>query len=172
MQPPAPRTPLAPTAPAGGAVPARAADSPGRRWLERAARGVLLLLACYHVLTGVIAMAFPDLSLPFYEGLYEFDPDFTVQYQLILKPWGAYAVFTGLVLFPAFLDPRRYRGLVVALCLLLLLRCGYRTLYAAEAAAVFGISPGRNALNVGLMVGYLAALVPWTVATWREPGRA
>ena len=49
------------------------------RWLTLAARGVLLLLAVYHVITGVLSVFLPELSRPFYETLYHFHPHFWEQ---------------------------------------------------------------------------------------------
>ena len=150
------------------ATPARAHPATPRPVLETLCRAVLALLAGYHLLTGVVAVWFPDWSFSFYDQLYHFDPRDTAQYRLILKPWGAYALFTGAVLVPACVDPRRLRPVIVVLCGLLCLRCGYRLAFAEEGYAVFGIDGVRNLTNVLLMASYVVVLAPWCLLSWLD----
>ena len=150
--------------------PATAATTPRSRVNPRlalACKVVLFLLATYHLLTGVVAVFMPDMSRPFYEMLYHFKPHFWEQYILILKPWGAYALFTGAALSFAFWDPRRYRGVIWCMTALLLVRVGYRLLFWEEAWRVFQIDAARNFLNAGLMVIWATVLGAWSVADWR-----
>jgi ABC-type Fe3+-siderophore transport system permease subunit len=140
--------------------------------LEWLCKAVLLLLAVYHVATGVVAIFFPDFSFPFYDALYHADPLDTAQYRLILKPWGAYAIFTGAVLFAAWREPRRFRPVIVALVGLLAMRCSYRLAFAADAWVVFGIDAVRNWTNVLLMTSYVVVLAPWCLLSWLDERRA
>lgn len=137
-------------------------------WHTTLCRAVLVLLALYHLTTGVVAVCFPEFSRTFYATLYHFEPHYWEQYRLILKPWGSYAFFTGLLMALAAYDPRRYRAVIACVILLLSIRIGYRVLYAAEAAEVFRIDAARNALNVGLIVVWVAVLSSWSILDLRR----
>ena len=131
-------------------------------------RGVLGLLGLYHCVTGVVSVGFPDFSEAFYQTLYHFHPEMTAQYKLILRPWGALALFAGVVGLVAATDPRRYIGVVWAIAGLLLLRVVYRLWLADEMWAVFRIDPGRNVVNVGIILVEVAILVVWCVRAHRS----
>lgn len=113
----------------------------------QAVRALLGFLSVYHVVTGIVSVFFPDFSERFYQVLYHFHPTMTEQYKLVLKPWGALALCAGITGLYAARDPRRYRGVVVAIAILLALRVGYRTYYATTLLEVFRIDYARNATN-------------------------
>ncbi|MEZ6189552.1 MAG: hypothetical protein R3F62_31700 [Planctomycetota bacterium] len=151
------------------AVPAQPYPYPR---LRLAAQLVLGFLALYHVLTGILCVCFPEYSKDIYAAVYDFHPRYWEQYRLILKPWGSYAIFTGAVLTFAARNPDRYRAVVWCMCGLLLIRCSYRTLFAADAHEVFKMDYARNFVNVGLMLSYCAVLIPWSVLQYRAAKRA
>ena len=127
-------------------------------------RLVLLVFSAYHLVTGVVSVCFPEFSEVFYQKLYHFYPAMTDQYQLVLKPWGALAFFAGVMGFYAVFDPYRYRGVIVAILILLVTRVGYRTLFADELEDVFKMDKARNAANTGLIA---AEVVLFSVWLWR-----
>lgn len=145
--------------------------NPARLGLEWTFRAVLLLLALYHLATGVIAVFFPEFSRGFYQALYHFEPHYWDQYRLILKPWGSYALFTGAVLSCACWAPRKHKSVIWAMTGLLCLRVGYRLICQDEAAAVLGIDQARNYLNVGLMLVWIVVLSVWSLVEARSPRR-
>lgn len=136
--------------------------------LTFACRAVLLLLSCYHVVTGVVSVGFPDFSESFYQALYHFHPEMTEQYKLVLRPWGALALFAGVVGLFAFRDPRRYVGVVWSIALLLTMRVVYRTALAEDLWRVFQIDPTRNRINAGIMAVEVIILVAWALRERRR----
>jgi hypothetical protein len=131
-------------------------------------RVVLLILSGYHVVTGIVSVFFVDFSERFYQVLYHFHPEMTEQYKLVLRPWGALALFAGIVGLYAARDPRRYRGVVTALALLLALRVGYRSLLAPQLLEVFQIDYARNSANSVLIACEVLLLSTWL---WRTRER-
>ncbi|MCA8920819.1 MAG: hypothetical protein KDD82_03355 [Planctomycetes bacterium] len=140
--------------------------------LRKVVQGVLVFLAIYHVATGILCVCFPEYSRDIYAAVYDFNPKYWDQYRLILKPWGSYAIFTGAVLAFAARDPERYRAVIWCMCGLLLVRCGYRLIFAGEAEAVFRMHRSRNYVNVALMLSYNTVLIPWSVLQYRAAKRA
>jgi hypothetical protein len=135
--------------------------------LTIAVRLVLVVFSAYHLVTGVVSVCFPEFSEVFYQKLYHFYPTMTEQYKLVLKPWGALAFFAGVMGFYAVWDPYRYRGVLVALVILLVTRVGYRSAFADELVEVFQIDKPRNAINTGLIA---AEVVLFSVWLWRTRG--
>lgn len=136
--------------------------------LTLAVQVVLGVLSTYHLVTGVVSVCFPEFSLAFYRALYHFHPQATEQYFMILKPWGALAFCAGVVGLFACHDPRRYRGVVLALAVLLTIRCGYRTLFADDMARVFLIDGARNFANTAIIACEVALLSIWLWRTRHE----
>lgn len=130
-------------------------------------RSYLAILAVYHVFTGVVSFAFPHFALRFYRTLYACDPVEQQQLVLVMKPWGALAVFAGFAGGWAAVDPRRYIGVVAALWILLVLRITFRIGWRRELGDLGRIPSHRNlistaALGVGaLILGvWLAGALP------------
>jgi len=132
--------------------------------LEWACRVVLGVLSAYHVVTGVVSVGFPRFSERFYQALYHFHPQMTEQYTLVLKPWGALALFAGVVGGFAAWDPERYPGVVLAVAGLLALRVGYRTVFAADMTRVFRVDRRRNTVNSVVMAAEVVLFAAWLVA--------
>ncbi len=129
--------------------------------LDVLCRVVLAVLSSYHIVTGVVSVGFPDFSEHFYKRLYHFHPEMTEQYKLVLRPWGALALFAGIAGLFAATDPDRYYGLVLAITLLLGLRVSYRTMLAAKMQAVFQIDARRNRANTAIILIEISVLTAW-----------
>ncbi len=132
-------------------------------WLHGVGRGYLAFLSVYHVITGVMSFAFPDSALVMYRGLYGCNPVERRHVALMLKPWGALAVFAGLCGLYAVGDPVRYRGVVVALVALLALRVVYRVWCRESLRTIGGIAPRRNAISIAALLAGIAVLSGWLI---------
>ena len=126
-------------------------------------RAYLLVLSTYHVFTGLASCFAPDLALSFYRKFYDCNPVERKHLALVLQPWGALALCAGIAGLFAASDPVRYRGVILALAILLALRVYYRLVYRSWLHDISGIAPRRNALSVGVLVAGLAILVSWLV---------
>jgi hypothetical protein len=116
--------------------------------------GYLLFLSAYHVWSGGISFFAPSFALRFYRAAYGCEPTERRHLLLILRPWGALAIFAGLAGFVAFFVTEARVWIVGALVVLLLLRVGYRVGLSRELRELSGITPKRNTISVAcLMVG-------------------
>src|ERR1700676_3730371 len=82
----------------------------------------LVVLAADHLITGLAGVLFPKRAAGLYQRLFgaRFPADSPVT--AILRPWGALGVFAGLTgLLPVY-DSVRYRAVLFALLLLVVLR--------------------------------------------------
>ncbi len=75
--------------------------------------------------------------------------------KLVLKPWGALAVFAGIAGLFAATDPERYVGVVLGLIVLLCGRIYYRVVFWKDLLSTGGISPYRNRISVGVLLLFL-----------------
>jgi hypothetical protein len=121
----------------------------------------LAILSSYHVLTGLISFGFPGFAMRFYKTLYGCDPAERRQLTLVMKPWGALALFAGISGGFAAVDPQRYRGVVAALLLLLVLRVVYRFWCREELQLVGQIASHRNWLSMGAIFLGIVILAGW-----------
>jgi hypothetical protein len=113
----------------------------------------LAVLSAYHVWSGGISFFAPDFALQFYRGMYGCDPVEQRHLKLVLRPWGALAIFAGAVGFLPFVEPA-VRGWVSALLAgLLILRIGYRVGLRRELRELSRIEPVRNMVSVAMLVG-------------------
>jgi hypothetical protein len=128
-------------------------------------RAYLWLISVYHVMTGIISFGFPEFAMSFYRKLYGCNPVERRHLALVLKPWGALAVFAGVCGLFAATDPRRYIGVVAGLALLLLLRLIYRAVFYRQLAEISGISSRRNLVNIAFISAGLAILAGWLVVS-------
>lgn len=137
----------------------------GDTMLITVCRIYLAILSLYHVLTGVLSFAFPRFAMQFYKRVYGCDPEERQQLTIVMKPWGALAIFAGLCGCFAAVDPVRYRGVIASLMVLLILRVVYRILCRRALEEVGRIAPHRNfvsmvtiAVGIVLLSGLLLAL--------------
>jgi hypothetical protein len=109
-------------------------------------------LSIYHVWTGAISYFAPGFAMRFYRRLYDCNPVEQRHLHIILRPWGALALFAGVVGLATLPDPRAHPVLTGALALLLALRVGYRVRLRHELHAISGIAPARNWANIAVLV--------------------
>jgi hypothetical protein len=123
-------------------------------------------LSAYHVATGVISFWFPGAAMRFYRALYACDPAERRQLFVVMKPWGALALFAGVAGGYAAADPDRYVGVVAGLWLLLVLRIVFRVVCRRELQEVGGIPPHRNLVSMGAIAVGVAVLGLWLAEWW------
>ena len=123
----------------------------------------LWILSAYHVFTGIISFFFPEQALSFYKKLYGCNPIERKHLVIVLKPWGALAVFAGIAGFFAALDSGKYKGVVAGLALLLAMRVYYRIFFRDMLRDISGISPYRNLINVVLLLIGIMIITLWFV---------
>ena len=124
-------------------------------------RSYLAILSLYHVFTGVVSFAFPGFAIRFYKALYACAPAEQRQLKLVMKPWGALAIFAGLAGGFAAIDPARYWGVVVALWILLVLRIVFRLGWRSELVEVGRIPPYRNIFSAAIIAAGAVILGIW-----------
>jgi hypothetical protein len=122
-------------------------------WISHLASGYLAVLSAYHVWTGAISFFAPDFALRFYRGFYGCDPVERRHLRLVLRPWGALAIFAGLVGGIAFVAPSARFWIMSALAVLLALRIGYRLALRRDLAELAHIAPRRNLASTLLLAG-------------------
>jgi hypothetical protein len=127
----------------------------------------LTILSIYHVITGILSFWFPSVAFRFYKKMYGCDPEERRQLSLIMKPWGALAIFAGICGGFAASNPARYIGVTLALWILLILRIAYRFFYRAELLHVGKIPPHRNRISIlSLSIGVII-LGTWIIHFWK-----
>src|SRR3989344_3976863 len=94
--------------------------------LEIATLNYLFLFSCYHIITGVISVFFPNFALRFYRILYGFHPKETEQLKMTLRPWGNFAIAIGVIGFMVLYNMDKFFLILFPFALLLLIRIGYR----------------------------------------------
>lgn len=134
-------------------------------------KALLWFVALSHVTVGVGIMLTPDFQR-FMAGVYGADVTWTPELQYLLKPMGVFMLGLGLVGIAAALDPLRYRVVVVAFAVVLLLRVGQRVVHRDEIAEAFGLSAGRQLLNGSFffLLALALLLLVFTVGRRRSAG--
>jgi hypothetical protein len=125
------------------------------RWIWAAN---LIFLSLDHLSTGLLGVFAPQRAIRIYRGLFGIQFPESPEIVAVLKPWGALAVFAAVATIFPIVDPLRYRGVLIALLVLLLLRIMIRFSARATATALFGLSPQRNAWHIAL-IGLCASLI-------------
>lgn len=111
----------------------------------------LILLSLDHLSTGLLGVFAPQRAIRIYRGLFGIQFPDSPEIVAVLKPWGALAVFAAVATIFPIVDPVRYRGVLVALLVLLLLRIMIRFSARATATTLFGLSSRRNASHIALI---------------------
>jgi hypothetical protein len=127
--------------------------------IHELASGYLAILSVYHVWTGAISYFAPEFALRFYRGMYGCDPVERRHLVLVMRPWGALAIFAGLAGGVAFIEPGARPWIVAATALLLALRIGYRLVLRRELAEIARIERRRNLASTAMLAGGLLVLV-------------
>ena len=128
-------------------------------WISEASSAYLAILSVYHVWTGAISFFAPRFALRFYRGMYGCDPVERRHLTLVMRPWGALAIFAGLSGFVAFIEPRARVWIVGATAVLLALRIGYRVALRRELADIARIDARRNRISVSMLASGLFLLL-------------
>lgn len=131
--------------------------------MDTLCRIYLCILSAYHLFTGIVSMFFPKFAMDFYKRFYSCTPPDREDLFLILKPWGALAVFAGIAGFYAAADPGRYRGVILGLILLLAFRIYYRTVFGRMLARHANIPSRRNILNIAMIALGIVILGAWSL---------
>ena len=126
-------------------------------------QGYLFVLSAYHLWTGSVSYMCPGLAMKFYHRFYDCNPVEQRHLRIILRPWGALALFAGLVGMAAVKEPSRHPAILGSLALLLLLRIGYRIGLRAELREISGIAPHRNWTSIACLA-FGAAMLAWGTA--------
>jgi hypothetical protein len=111
----------------------------------------LILLSLDHLSTGLLGVFAPQRAIQMYRALFGIQFSENPEIAAVLKPWGALAVFAAVATIFPIVDPLRYRGVLIALLVLLLLRIMIRFCARATASALFGLSSRRNAWHIALI---------------------
>lgn len=117
-----------------------------------ALRGVLGLLAAYHVGIGLLAVFSPRMTARVSGALYALEAAENPQLRYGVRMLGLYALAIGALLSLAVWKPADYTEVILVVCGLQLARAACRVLLRQELAAAFNVPPRRNALNASLLL--------------------
>jgi len=117
----------------------------------------LIVLTADHLVTGFMGIVWPTKALSLYRRIFGVQMPSSPELLLVLRPWGALGVFAGLATLFPIVDPVRYKGILVALLALLLLRLAIRGSMKGEAGQLFQLSSARNGFHLSLIL--LSALL-------------
>lgn len=121
-------------------------------WVLPLGRGVLLLLAVYHLVSGALALLAPSRARAFVRALYAAELQSTPQLDYLVTMIGAQALAIGALATLAAISPLEHRSVIGALALLQLLRAGARIARRRALHTSLGVPPSRNALAAALLV--------------------
>lgn len=123
-------------------------------------RGVLALLAAYHLGIGLLSVSSLGATGRVAGALYGValgaDPD--PRFRHAVRMLGLYALALGTLLALAARDPLTHRDVIAVVAALQLARAAGRLLWRETLATAFGVPPRRNAVNAALLVAEAAAL--------------
>lgn len=120
--------------------------------LKQISMAYLFLFALYHLVTGIISVFFSRHAFKFYRVLYGFKPKEKKQLVLIFKPWGNFALLTGLIAFLVFLNITAYFLILYTFCVLLMIRIWYRSVFYKELNKEFRVSFWENARSIIIQI--------------------
>ena len=127
------------------------------------ARAVLVVLAAYHLTTGLLALTAPAKARRLMRTLYGADLPDAAALDYAVSMIGAQALAIGVLAAVAAVDPARYRWVVAALALLQLLRAIVRVGRARVLRDALGVLPRRNVTMVVVLLLEVAALTAFLV---------
>jgi len=110
-------------------------------------RALMSWVCAGHFATGVLALISGDRAIRLGGRFYQADFTPTKQFEIILRPLGAYMLALAFLQAKAIADPARYKAVVDATLLVFLLRQIQRSLYARDVQSAFGISPQSHAIT-------------------------
>lgn len=112
---------------------------------------LLLLLAVYHLLTGMIALLAPRHAARFVGAFYGATLGDSPQLRYATSMIGALAIAVGIAAASAARNPAVHRPIVVALLVLQVARLFCRVRDRRLLAAAFGVTPRRNAIMAAVL---------------------
>tara|TARA_Y100000310_G_scaffold78020_1_gene74594 strand:+ start:4591 stop:5001 length:411 start_codon:yes stop_codon:yes gene_type:complete len=121
----------------------------------------IFILSLYHTVTAIIAIFFTNFSTKFYEWMYGFHFRGNDQLLLSFKPWGTFALFSGLIGFIFWWDPIKYQLLSYPFIILLLFRVSYRFILRKKIKVHFNTPLKRNYFNIALILYFLLSIIGW-----------
>ena len=121
-------------------------------------RGVLGVLAAYHLVMGVAATFAPAAAARMAGGLYGLRVAESPALRYGARMLGLHATALGALLLVATLDPRGHAAIAWVVAGLQLARAAARLGLRRDVHAAFGIPARRNALNAALLVAEAAVI--------------
>jgi len=125
----------------------------------------LIVLALDHLLTGLAGVFVPTRSAGLYRRLFGAQFPEGSPLTSVLRPWGALGVFTGIAGLLPVIDSLRYRPILYALVLLLVLRIFIRLTYDPATLTFFNLTKRRNYFHI-FLVAQCAAIILLQLAYW------
>jgi hypothetical protein len=126
---------------------------------ELALRGVLGVLAIYHLFIGVVSVGplrgTARVTRAFYGLAVPDDPRLAYAVRML----GFYACALGVLLLIASGAPEKHRDVIAVVAVLQLMRAVSRIVSRRDLALAFRLSPRRNAFNAVLLVVEAAILI-------------
>jgi hypothetical protein len=132
-----------------------------------ALKGLLWFVALSHLSVGLAIMWSPGLQQLMAE-LYGAEVTWTPELVYLLRPMGVFMVGLGLLGVVAALDPVRYRAIIFAFVVVLLLRVGQRVVHRDEIAQAFDLPVGRQMVNGSFFLLIALALLALAFAAGRQ----
>lgn len=126
---------------------------------ELALRGVLALLAVYHVGIGLLSVSSLEATTRVTRAAYGIELGESPQLAHAVRMLGLYALAVGTLLALAARDPRSHREVIIVVAALQLCRAAFRVGYRRVLSVEFRLSRARNAFNTALLVLESAVLL-------------
>ncbi len=104
----------------------------------------LFLFSLYHIITGIISVFFSNFALKFYKTIYGFHPIEKKQLLMTLKPWGNFAILTGVSGFIVLFNTEKYFIFLLPFALLLSIRVWYRIILRKNFYKDLKVTPLQN----------------------------
>ena len=123
-----------------------------------ALRAVLLLLAAYHLVIGVVSVTSLRATARLTNALYGLSVRDDPQLAYAVRMLGLYALAIGSLLALAARAPSQHRDVIAVVAVLQLMRAASRIVSRRELTRVFSVPARRNALNAALLVVEAAIL--------------
>ena len=133
------------------------------KFIEFLTIGYLFLFSLYHIVTGVTSVFFPRLALKFNKILYGFQPTDTIQYFLIVRPWGNLALAVGIIGFIVLVNLDKYYPILFVFIILLLIRIGYRIILRKELKKTFKISYAQNLRAILIQIAGIVIFLVFSI---------
>ena len=122
------------------------------------ARVVLVVLAVYHLTTGLLALAAPTRARQLMRELYGAELPDAAAMDYAVSMIGAQALAIGVLAAVAAVDPTRNWWVVAALALLQLIRAAVRIGRARVLRDALGVPPQRNVIMIVVLLLEVAVL--------------